>query len=465
MARQGVQPMEASAEEYQRAFASPSAPGGGDGDRPRRSTMVAPMMDAAALPALAPPRDEAKVLQKITALAAAAGEDWYYRFPVNRRVKDDKGGWTTVRDWIEGPSIKCANNVARIFGNCLVQCRVGEETDDAWIFYARFIDRETGFVLERAFQQRKGQQSLNTKDPGRALDIVFQIGQSKSVRNVVCNALETFTERAFSEAKRSLVSRIGSKMEEARSWIAEQLAAIKVSIERVEYVHARKAKDWLAPDMALIYAEIQSVVDGMAHPDDLWPVREPEVDRKPDPAEQERAAKEEAERVAASNRELEEAEQRRAAQTNQEEKQQDAAPSSSPAEPERAAPDSRPSDEGPTSPASSKEEAPTRKRTPRAKAAEHDAAPQRAEPKAQGSAEPKPPADDQPRLMPYQSPPKFWGDQFIKLIRRMESTPDVDRLIELNAQNMMFIERTAWDVREQIRIAAEDHKAALAARS
>src|SRR5262252_10418908 len=47
-------------------------------------------------------RDENKVLQKLSALAAAAGTDWFYRFPV-------KNNQTGQSDWIEGPSIKLAN--------------------------------------------------------------------------------------------------------------------------------------------------------------------------------------------------------------------------------------------------------------------------------------------------------------------------------------------------------------------
>src|SRR5215472_7843282 len=51
-------------------------------------------------------RDEARILQKLSALAAAAGSDWFYRFPVKKK----DGG----QDWIEGPSIKLANDIARI---------------------------------------------------------------------------------------------------------------------------------------------------------------------------------------------------------------------------------------------------------------------------------------------------------------------------------------------------------------
>src|SRR5215467_114151 len=102
---------------------------------------------------VAVPRDEAKIFQKLTALAAAAGTDWFYRFP----VKKQGGG----QDWIEGPSIKLANDVARIFGNNINEVRE-IDVGDAWTFYARFTDIETGFSYERAFRQRKGQSSMKT---------------------------------------------------------------------------------------------------------------------------------------------------------------------------------------------------------------------------------------------------------------------------------------------------------------
>lgn len=50
-------------------------------------------------------RDEHAVLSKLRVLAAAAGEDWYYRFPVKNKAKG-------TTDFIEGPSIKCANDLS-----------------------------------------------------------------------------------------------------------------------------------------------------------------------------------------------------------------------------------------------------------------------------------------------------------------------------------------------------------------
>jgi len=133
-------------------------------------------------------RDDAKVLRKIATLAAVAGEDWFYTFPVKKR-----GGGTEA---IEGPSIKCANNVARAYGNCQVDTRV-QDAGASWIIYARFVDYETGFSMMRPFQQDKGAGAIGGANDARRRDMAFQMGVSKAIRNVVCNALETFTTFAF----------------------------------------------------------------------------------------------------------------------------------------------------------------------------------------------------------------------------------------------------------------------------
>jgi len=210
-------------------------------------------------------RDDAKVLQRIKVLSSAAGSRFYYRFPVK-----NKDGSTSN---IEGPSIDCALAVARTWGNCDVDVRVTDEGDH-WIFLARFRDFETGFTLSRAFQQRKGQATMKTKDPGRALDIVFQIGQSKAIRNVICNALGDVTDFAFEEAKASFVDRIGKRLDYYRDRAVDRLGELKIDVRRVEAVLGKMAKDWLAHDLARIIAELQAINDGLSSADETYPLLE-----------------------------------------------------------------------------------------------------------------------------------------------------------------------------------------------
>jgi hypothetical protein len=226
-------------------------------------------------------RDELEVLRKIKIIASAAGDDFFYSWSTKNR--------DGTKGVVEGPSIKCANAVSRIFGNCTVKVRVFDMGAN-WVFYAQFYDLETGYVLERPFQQRKGQKT-GMGDADRQLDIVFQIGVSKAARNVVCNALSEFTDYAFAVAKEQLVEKVGRKLDYYRDQVRERLAGLKVEIGRVEAQRGKVLANWLAPDVAKVIAEIQSVNDGMAHPDELWPATGAEAGApKPQPEDFQPAA-------------------------------------------------------------------------------------------------------------------------------------------------------------------------------
>lgn len=223
-------------------------------------------------------RDEARVMQRIKAIAAAAGQDWFYRFPVKK-----KGGG---QDFIEGPTIKLANSVARLYGNCAVDSRV-EDHGSYWIIYGRFRDFETGFELMRPFMQSKGASRLGgtgAEADARRLEIALAIGTSKAQRTVICNALEIFTDYAFEEARKNLVGKIGQRLDEYRQRAIRWFENNNIDLKRAELAMGRPAKAWLAPDLARIVAEIQAVTDGMATADETWPLpapAEPTRDDKP----------------------------------------------------------------------------------------------------------------------------------------------------------------------------------------
>ena len=207
-------------------------------------------------------RDDARILQQIKVLAAAAGDEWYYRYPVRNRR-------TGQTDYIEGPSIKLANDLARMYGNCEVDCRA-QDMGTAYLFHARFVDLETGFALTRPFQQRKGAAKIGGDDDQRREDATFQIGVSKALRNVVVNALQTFADYAMSEAKNSLVDKIGRDLPRWRDRTIERVSQ-HVAIERVEAVVGRKAAEWLAPEVARIIAMGKACDDGFASWNEQFP--------------------------------------------------------------------------------------------------------------------------------------------------------------------------------------------------
>lgn len=238
-----------------------------------------PKQDTANLPAVvakAPPptlvhgpqpvarfRDEAQILIKLKTLAAAAADEWFYRFPVRDRK-------TNTTSYIEGASIKLANDLARIYGACDVDSWVSSEGPDYWEITARFLDLETGFSLTRPFRQRKNVARIGGSDDSRRDEIGFSIGISKAERNVVVNALQTFADFAFDEARNSLVDKIGRDLEGWRKKIVERLNGM-VSLDRVEAVIGRTAKEWLAPDIARVAAMGKAIADGMASIDETFP--------------------------------------------------------------------------------------------------------------------------------------------------------------------------------------------------
>ncbi len=206
-------------------------------------------------------RDEHRVLEKIKVLASAAGTDWYYRFPVKT-----KGGG---QDYIEGPSIKLANDIARIYGNCEVDSRV-TDLGDSWLIYARFTDYESGFTMTRPFQQRKGQRGMRGEGD-RMLDINLQIGASKAIRNVIVNSLQSIADFALEEARNSLIDKVGKNLDGYRKRAIERLKEMEIEMQRVELVIGRPVGKWTAPDIAKVIAIIQSLNDGMTTVDDVFP--------------------------------------------------------------------------------------------------------------------------------------------------------------------------------------------------
>lgn len=208
-------------------------------------------------------RDQARVLQEIKSFAAAAGSKYYYDIP----FKDRKTGKTTH---VIGGSIKLAVDLARAYGNCTAEVAMQSESATHWNFIARFIDYEKGFTYTRPFQQRKGQDT-GMRDGGRAADMVFQIGASKALRNVVLGALAVYADTAVDEARSGLVEKITKNEVASRDRLREIINEMEIDIRRVERAYGKIAQKWTPADMARIYGELTSIKDGFAFADEIYP--------------------------------------------------------------------------------------------------------------------------------------------------------------------------------------------------
>lgn len=206
-------------------------------------------------------RDEVKILQRLRELAAAKGAEFYYRYPVK-----DKG----ATKYIEGASIKLANAVAQIYGNCSVTCQHVIDIGDYWMIHATFVDYETGYSLTRPWQQPKTGSRLGGDDEDRRQGISLQIGVSKAERNVIVNALQIYTDFAFQEARSAMVDEIGRDLPGWREKARGKLVSMDV-LARAEAIVGKSLKDWLAPDLARIRAMVVAIDDGMAGINDTFP--------------------------------------------------------------------------------------------------------------------------------------------------------------------------------------------------
>lgn len=212
-------------------------------------------------------RDIAGIMTNIKASACVMGEKYYYHWETKNR-DGSKGK-------VEGGTVKLALDIARLYGNCQVDCRA-QDCGTHLEFHARFVDIESGFSLTRPFRQRKDQ-NTGMKDKGRAEDIMLQIGASKAIRNVILNSLPTLAEYAMQEAKKGLLSRVAKNPDGARNAILDTIKEINLPLTRVEKIVGRNAANWTNADMAKLYVQVESIKDNYATVDDIFPSGEPET--------------------------------------------------------------------------------------------------------------------------------------------------------------------------------------------
>lgn len=205
------------------------------------------------------PRNLVAVQERALQEASIAGDEFYYSWK--------QGGST-----IEGLTVGAAMSIARNMGNCAVPVTV-EETKETYIFTATFIDLETGFNLQRSFRQRKGQ-NLGAKmaKDGRAEDVIFQVGQSKAIRNVVLAAVPNWLcKKVMSKAKENVAGKIAQMgAEKAREHLTKKAAALKIPIETIEAAFGKMAR-WDTEKLVGISGALRGIEDGFTTIDDAFP--------------------------------------------------------------------------------------------------------------------------------------------------------------------------------------------------
>lgn len=221
------------------------------------------------------PRRMAKIAHNVLQEAALAGSSFFYAW----EVKDRRTGRSQR---IEGPSIDLAMSMARNYGNCAIDVNM-QDVGGYYLFTGIFVDLETGFTCPRLFRQRKGQ-NTGMKDTERQEDIVFQIGQSKAIRNAVVRAMpEWLVAKAIETAKDAELGKIKPEnMHLARTRAISFFEPYGVTTERMESNIGRPVDQWTPQDIVNLRGMATAVKEGRVSADELFPAAEPEKKIKPD---------------------------------------------------------------------------------------------------------------------------------------------------------------------------------------
>lgn len=212
---------------------------------------------------MVPRKSPGQIRALLANLCAQNGDQYIYSW----EVKDRSTGRKVT---IEGLTVKAGMDLARIYGNCFAGLTGVRDMGTHWLFQAAFIDLETGFNVRRDFLQRKSQ-STGMRDNEREADIIFQIGQSKAIRNVILQANPSDAEFILQESRKRLVNWINANREKADDFIDKTLEAHDIALSRVEAVVGRSRKNWTARDIARVVVELRGVSDGMTNAEDVYP--------------------------------------------------------------------------------------------------------------------------------------------------------------------------------------------------
>lgn len=218
---------------------------------------------------VAVPRDPQRVMQNLKVLCAAAGTDKYV---YSWQVKDRQNNRKVT---IEGPTIKLALDLARTYGNCYVGIEEVVDADDNWLFKATFTDLETGYTLSRPFQQAKGKNvGEGMRDDTRRRDMVFQMGASKAIRNVVVNALSVFSDFMVEEARTNLLGWVEHNKDKANGYVERVMERFDIEQKRIEATIGRVRDKWTNHDLAKVMMQLRGIDEGMVPVDDAFPALE-----------------------------------------------------------------------------------------------------------------------------------------------------------------------------------------------
>lgn len=202
------------------------------------------------------PRDLDKLRAAVIKEATYSRDSFFYAWT----QEDRRAGKPSL---IEGVSIDGAMILVRNWGNAVCEPDLVDESPAHWLIRATFIDLETGFTSGRLFRQRKNQK-VGRHDDERALDIQFQIGQSKAIRNSVIRCVPAWlVDEAMDAAKAGAAERYANVAKSADIAIKAYADKHGIVLDQLERKLGKKRADWIPADLVLLNAIYRAIVQGM----------------------------------------------------------------------------------------------------------------------------------------------------------------------------------------------------------
>ena len=226
------------------------------------------------------PRNIKAIMKEAIDIAEISGELFFYRWETSST--SHKTG-EFKKSFVIGHSVKLTNEAVRIFGNCVIHQKPVLQTSSAWIFTTAFIDLQTGFTRERQFRMDKQWPVHGRMDRFRKDDIRFQIGQSKSDRNVVMNSLpqiilERMLETAINSVRKQIEFKIkdvyGGDVQLAIDELLKAFVPYAISQELIEKKLGLKRDKWDINTLVMLTGDVKALKGGNETKDTLYSLDE-----------------------------------------------------------------------------------------------------------------------------------------------------------------------------------------------
>lgn len=216
------------------------------------------------------PRNKHDVIARVEDEMSLAPDRMLYEWEVKNKHNPDKPSV------VSGPSVKMSNSIVAEYGNCIQRAKLVSETNTHWLIDGEFVDLERGVMTVRQFRQRKDQGSKSAKyDDERALDIAFQIGQSKAMRNAVMNGIpQSIVERAIKTVRKALAQEAiqeAGGVDKAKVAMVSALARYGVTQKMIETRLKKPIAEWTEANIADMRIVFTSLRDGDITVDKAFP--------------------------------------------------------------------------------------------------------------------------------------------------------------------------------------------------